>query len=111
ATLLDTCAQPTVFVFRAGDRDRRATMTGLPLLYEDGRYAAYGPCLTPLGPPSPRRGEGAGPTPRSPSPRSGEGARGWGNMCGIFGAVSLSGAPLRHAERLAPMAAPLPPRA
>jgi len=67
ATLRDTCAQPTVFVFRAGDRDRRATMTGLPLLYEDGRYAAYGPCLTPLGPPS-----------RSPSPRSGEGVRGRG---------------------------------
>src|SRR6266516_2486179 len=28
-------------------------------------------------------------------------------MCGIFGAVSLSGAPLRHAERLAAMAAAL----
>ena len=57
ATLRDQCAQPTVFVFRANDGDRRATMTGLPLLYEDGRYAAYG-CLTPFSPPSPRRGEG-----------------------------------------------------
>ena len=44
AALRDTCAQPTVFVFRANDRDRRAAMTDLPLLYEDGRYAAYGPC-------------------------------------------------------------------
>jgi len=44
ALLRDACPQPTVFVFRANDRDRRATMTGLPLVYEDGRYAAYGPC-------------------------------------------------------------------
>ncbi len=44
AALRDTCGQPTVFVFRANDRDRRAAMTDLPLLYEDGRYAAYGPC-------------------------------------------------------------------
>ena len=28
-------------------------------------------------------------------------------MCGIFGAVSLSGAPLRHPDRLAAMAAAL----
>ena len=44
AQLRDACPQPTVFVFRANDRDRRATMTRLPLVYEDGRYAAYGPC-------------------------------------------------------------------
>ena len=53
ATLRDQCAQPTVFVFRANDRDRRATMTGLPRLYEDGRYAAYGPCRPPSQPPQP----------------------------------------------------------
>jgi len=59
AALRDTCAQPTVFVLRANDRDRRAAMTDLPLLHEDGRYAAYGPCSSPPRPPSPQRGEGA----------------------------------------------------
>jgi len=58
ATLRDQCAQPTVFVFRANDGDRRATMTGLPLLYEDGRYAAYGPCRSSLSPPPRREGQG-----------------------------------------------------
>jgi len=63
ARLRDECPQPTVFVLRADDRDRRATMSRLPLLYEDARYAAYGPCISP---------------PRSPSPQRGEGARGRG---------------------------------
>ncbi|OLC05636.1 MAG: hypothetical protein AUH46_01965 [Gemmatimonadetes bacterium 13_1_40CM_70_15] len=62
-TILERCPAPTVFVTRNGDRDTRGALAagGLPLLYEDGRYAAYGPCRPP-GPhslaPSPRRGAG-----------------------------------------------------
>ncbi len=43
---LERCPEPTVFVTRAGDRDARGALAagGVPLLYEDGRYAAYGPC-------------------------------------------------------------------
>ena len=41
---LATCAEPTVFVARTGDRDVRAALAALPLLFEDGHYAAYGPC-------------------------------------------------------------------
>jgi 4-amino-4-deoxy-L-arabinose transferase-like glycosyltransferase len=48
AALRDACAEPTIFVFRADDRERRATMRRLPMLYENGRYAAYGPCRPPL---------------------------------------------------------------
>jgi hypothetical protein len=41
---LATCAEPTVFVTRAGDGDARAALAILPLLFLDGHYAAYGPC-------------------------------------------------------------------
>jgi hypothetical protein len=41
---LATCAEPTVFVVRAGDRDVRAALASLPQLFDDGHYAAYGPC-------------------------------------------------------------------
>jgi hypothetical protein len=33
-----------VFVTRAGDKDTRAVLASLPLLFSDGHYAAYGPC-------------------------------------------------------------------
>ena len=39
-----SCPQPTVFVARAGNQTARAALAGLPLLADDGRYAAYGPC-------------------------------------------------------------------
>ncbi|HEX4632285.1 MAG TPA: glycosyltransferase family 39 protein [Gemmatimonadales bacterium] len=43
--LLSHCPLPTVFIARAGDRDVRSTLHGhLPLLGEDARFAAYGPC-------------------------------------------------------------------
>ena len=46
-TLLAQCPEPTVFVTRAGDSEARGPLaTELRLLYEDGRYAAYGPCRT-----------------------------------------------------------------
>ena len=41
---LANCAEPTVFVTRAGDRDARAGLATLPLLFLDSHYAAYGPC-------------------------------------------------------------------
>jgi len=41
---LATCPEPTVFVTRAGDRDARAGLATLRLLFLDGHYAAYGPC-------------------------------------------------------------------
>lgn len=44
---LARCPEPTVFVTRAGDRDARATLSSLPLLFADGHYAAYGPCAAP----------------------------------------------------------------
>jgi len=46
-TLLAQCPEPTVFVTHAGDREARGPLAAeLTLLYEDGRYAAYGPCRT-----------------------------------------------------------------
>ena len=50
-TILERCHEPTVFVTRAGDHDTRGALAarGLSLLYEDGRYAAYGPCRTSPG--------------------------------------------------------------
>ena len=43
--LLSRCPLPTIFIARAGDRDVRTTLHGrLPLLGEDARFAAYGPC-------------------------------------------------------------------
>ena len=44
------CADPTVFVTRAGDRGARAALAQLPLLFADGHYAAYGPCTAPASP-------------------------------------------------------------
>jgi hypothetical protein len=44
-TMLAQCPEPMVFVTRAEDRATRGVLAGrLTLLYEDGRYAAYGPC-------------------------------------------------------------------
>ena len=43
--LLSRCPLPTVFITRSGDRDVRAALhRRLPLLGEDARFAAYGPC-------------------------------------------------------------------
>jgi len=43
--LLSRCPLPTVFIARAGDREVRQTLHGrLPLLAEDARFTAYGPC-------------------------------------------------------------------
>jgi 4-amino-4-deoxy-L-arabinose transferase-like glycosyltransferase len=42
--VLVTCPAPTVFVTRAGNSSARAQLAGLPLLIDDGRYTAYGPC-------------------------------------------------------------------
>ncbi|HET9707607.1 MAG TPA: glycosyltransferase family 39 protein [Gemmatimonadales bacterium] len=39
-----TCAEPTIFLTRAGDRAVRAELATLPLLFLDTHYAAYGPC-------------------------------------------------------------------
>jgi 4-amino-4-deoxy-L-arabinose transferase-like glycosyltransferase len=41
---LARCLEPTVFVTRAGDKDTRAVLASLPLLFSDGHFAAYGPC-------------------------------------------------------------------
>lgn len=38
------CRAPTVFVVDAGNRTVRAALASLPVLYEDDRYAALGPC-------------------------------------------------------------------
>jgi len=42
--VLDACPRPTVFVTRAGNRTVRSALAALPLLADDGDYAAYGPC-------------------------------------------------------------------
>lgn len=42
--VLDSCPAPTVFVTRAGNASVRARLAALPLLIDDGHYAAYGPC-------------------------------------------------------------------
>ena len=42
--MLETCPAPIVFVARAGNGSVRARLAELPLLIDDGRYAAYGPC-------------------------------------------------------------------
>lgn len=55
-TVLAACTTPTVFVVRSDDRVARGELSELPLLGDDGHYAAYGPCASP----SPHRGEGAG---------------------------------------------------
>jgi 4-amino-4-deoxy-L-arabinose transferase-like glycosyltransferase len=49
-TALASCATPTVFIVRSGDKDVRATLAArLPLLAEDVRFSAYGPCAVPAG--------------------------------------------------------------
>ncbi|PYO61282.1 MAG: hypothetical protein DMD28_10365 [Gemmatimonadetes bacterium] len=58
-TVLTHCDAPTVFVARSDYREARDGLATLPLLLDDGHYAAYGPCLlTPTRSPSPHRGEG-----------------------------------------------------
>lgn len=38
------CRAPTIFVVEAGNRAVRDSLSRLPVLYEDDRYAALGPC-------------------------------------------------------------------
>ena len=38
------CAAPTVFVVASGNRAARNDLAALPLLSDDNRYVAYGPC-------------------------------------------------------------------
>jgi 4-amino-4-deoxy-L-arabinose transferase-like glycosyltransferase len=45
--VLGACPAPTVFVTQAGNWTVRAALAALPLLVDDGRYAAYGPCRPP----------------------------------------------------------------
>jgi 4-amino-4-deoxy-L-arabinose transferase-like glycosyltransferase len=42
--VLAECREPTVFVTRPVDRHVRDSLASLPLLFQDGRYVAYGPC-------------------------------------------------------------------
>jgi 4-amino-4-deoxy-L-arabinose transferase-like glycosyltransferase len=70
--VLDECPAPTVFVVRSDAEPVRAELAALPLLLDDGRNAAYGPCVPR--PPSPHRGEGD----RGRGPHRGEGDRGRG---------------------------------
>jgi 4-amino-4-deoxy-L-arabinose transferase-like glycosyltransferase len=42
--VLENCPAPTVFVTRADNGSVRTRLAGLPLLIDDGRYTAYGPC-------------------------------------------------------------------
>jgi 4-amino-4-deoxy-L-arabinose transferase-like glycosyltransferase len=39
------CDTPTLFIVRPGDRDVRAALAALPVLFADGHYVAYGPCV------------------------------------------------------------------
>jgi 4-amino-4-deoxy-L-arabinose transferase-like glycosyltransferase len=56
---LSRCPLPTVFVTTAANRDARAVLAAaLPLIAADGHYAAYGPCVPHVRPPSPQRGAG-----------------------------------------------------
>jgi len=51
-----------VFVIRSGNREVRDRLAALPLLLDDGRYVAYGPCgpalRAPAPAPAPHRGAG-----------------------------------------------------
>jgi 4-amino-4-deoxy-L-arabinose transferase-like glycosyltransferase len=58
--ILARCREPTVFVVRAGNRDVRAALSMLPILYDDARYVAYGPCVT-----APEGVHSAFPTPHA----------------------------------------------
>lgn len=47
---LARCATPTVFIVRSGDAATRTVLAArLPLLAEDVRFSAYGPCAAPAG--------------------------------------------------------------
>ena len=43
-SVLERCPTSTLFVTRVGNRDARAALAVLPLVADDGRYVAYGPC-------------------------------------------------------------------
>lgn len=60
-SVLAECREPTVFVTRPVDRHVTEALASLPLLFQSGRYVAYGPC-TPTSTQAPplRRGEGNG---------------------------------------------------
>jgi len=59
------CPIPTVFVTTVANREARAELAALPLVADDGRYAAYGPCQPPRPPPPPQ--------PPPPPRRGGDG--------------------------------------
>src|SRR2546428_13894972 len=88
----------SVFVTRNGDRDTRGALAagGLPLLYEDGRYAAYGPCRPP------------GPHSLAPSPRRGAGERRRGEWPGVC-AAALGRRPSTAPPPSTPRAVPTTP--
>jgi hypothetical protein len=58
-SVLADCREPTVFVTRPVDRHVRDALAFLPVLFQSGRYVAYGPCTPPRVPPL-RNGEGDG---------------------------------------------------
>jgi 4-amino-4-deoxy-L-arabinose transferase-like glycosyltransferase len=58
-SVLAECREPTVFVTRPVDRHVRDTLAFLPMLFQGGRYVAYGPCIPRRVPPL-RNGEGQG---------------------------------------------------
>jgi 4-amino-4-deoxy-L-arabinose transferase-like glycosyltransferase len=59
--VLARCPEPTVLVIRTGDVAIRAALDSvLPLLVVQGRYSAYGPCLTPRSPLSTKWRGGSG---------------------------------------------------
>lgn len=55
-SVLAQCREPTVFVTRPVDRHVRDSLASLPVLFQNGRYVAYGPC-TPSRVPPLRNGE------------------------------------------------------
>jgi 4-amino-4-deoxy-L-arabinose transferase-like glycosyltransferase len=55
-SVLAECREPTVFVTRPVDRHVRDALAFLPVLFQDKRYLAYGPCTPPRIPPL-RNGE------------------------------------------------------
>jgi 4-amino-4-deoxy-L-arabinose transferase-like glycosyltransferase len=63
-TTLTRCPRPTVFVIRAVDHDVREALGSLPILFDDGRYLAFGPCVPP-----------GGASPSTPGSAGGSGSR------------------------------------
>jgi len=59
-SVLAECREPTVFVTRPVDRHVRDALADLPMLFQGGRYVAYGPCTPAPSPSSPERREGQG---------------------------------------------------